>query len=57
MSKRLVFEGKRVGYTLRETNHEGRKHNDKHTCSDCRIIEQGKTVLRMEPVGTETRRR
>lgn len=57
MSKRLVFEGQKIGYTLRETVHEGRKHNDKHTCPDCRIIEQGKTVLRMEPVGTDTRRR
>ena len=50
MSKRLVFEGKHKGYTLRETAHDGRKHNDRHTCSDCRIIEKGITVLTMEPI-------
>lgn len=51
MSKRLVFHGKREGYTLVETAHHGRKHNDKHSCADCTVLEKGMTVLRMDPVG------
>lgn len=53
MSKILVFEGQTKGYTVRETAHAGSKHNHKHTCPDCRVLEAGMTVFQMKAVGGE----
>jgi hypothetical protein len=50
MSRKLVFEGKTIGYTLRDTVHEGRKHNDRHTCPDCRILQRGASLQTMRSV-------